>query len=215
MKFSDRLYQKVRYLWKETSNKPFLIEMAKGTLDEARFKNYILQDYLYLLEYIDIVSHISNLEDSIHLKDFFGRIMTETRNEIYRVHIPNMEKFGICCDNVTSYKISPIINEYVEYICRNLYEEGFLACLTALLQCSWIYAYIGETLTKKYSLEICRSPYKFWFDAYTCLEYLDVNRMWIDIFDNEVANIGIKEKDNLCRTFETCARYENKFWNIF
>lgn len=215
MKFSDKLYQKVHYLWEEATQKSFLTEMATGTLDEDRFKNYILQDYLYLLDYVDIISHISNLRDGMHLKDFFNKIMDETRNEIYRVHIPNMKKFRICYGNISRYKKAPIISEYVEYIHSNLYREGFLACLSALLQCSWIYAYIGKSLTKKYSFEICNSPYKFWFDAYTCLEYVEANRMWIDIFDNELANIGAKEKDKFYQIFETCARYENKFWDIF
>ncbi len=215
MGFSNKLYQKVHCLWKETSEKSFLIEMAKGTLDEDRFKNYIVQDYLYLVDYIDIIYHVSNFADSMNIKDFFNRMINETRNEIYRVHIPNMEKLGICCDNVMSYRKALIINEYVGYIRSNLYEEGFLACLSALLHCSWIYAYIGKTLTKKYFLEICKSPYKFWFDAYTCSEYAEANRMWIDIFDNEATNIGTNEKDKLYKIFEICARYENKFWDMF
>ena len=58
MKFSDILYAHAKDLWEEAAEKPFVIAMADGTLDPARFRYYMLQDYLYLLDYIDILRSI-------------------------------------------------------------------------------------------------------------------------------------------------------------
>ena len=57
------------------------------------------------------------------------------------------------------------------------------------------------------------SPYKFWFDAYTCKEYIDANQMWIDVLDRETKGINSDTAALLNDIFVTCAGYENKLWD--
>ena len=90
---------------------------------------------------------------------------------------------------------------------------GIAAGLTALLQCSWVYAYIGQSVTARYADEVAVSPYRSWFGAYTSDEYLKSNREWIEWLDGETKGIGEEETENLCKIFETCAGYENRFWD--
>ena len=47
MKLSEILHTKVEDLWKEAAAKPFVIEMAQGSLTPDLFRHYMLQDYLY------------------------------------------------------------------------------------------------------------------------------------------------------------------------
>lgn len=96
---------------------------------------------------------------------------------------------------------------------RQVKERGLLAGLTALLQCSWVYAYIGEKIFSEHADEISSSPYRFWFDAYTCSEYLDANRMWIDVVDREASGISSVEAVMLEQIFRKCAEYENRLWD--
>ena len=55
MKLSEILYERALPIWREAEEKPFVLEMAKGTLAEGKFKRYMLQDYLYLQDYSDIL----------------------------------------------------------------------------------------------------------------------------------------------------------------
>ena len=93
-------------------------------------------------------------------------------------------------------------------------EEGLLAGLTALLQCSWVYACIGQTMMGRHAEVIEKSPYKSWFDACTCREYLESNQRWIDLVDDRARGIGVEETEILCRIFEHCAVCENHFWDM-
>ena len=104
-------------------------------------------------------------------------------------------------------------SEYTEYMREQVREHGFLAGLTALLQCSWLYAYIGEKMTAECSEEIAASPFRFWFDAYTCKEYIEANQMWIDTLDRETEGITGDTAVLLKNIFRTCAEYENKLWD--
>ena len=213
MKFSEKLHTGVEDLWREAAGKPFVREMALGTLTEKRFRNYMIQDYLYLLDYIEILSFIRSQTGDEDLRRFLLAVINETENETYRVHLPHMKKIGVSDEEIAAAVRLQVISEYTEYMREQVREHGFLAGLTALLQCSWLYAYIGEKMTAECSEEIAASPFRFWFDAYTCKEYIEANQMWIDTLDRETEGITGGTAMLLKNIFRTCAEYENKLWD--
>ena len=198
MKLSEVLYTKVSDLWKEAAAKPFVVEMAKGSLDPELFRYYMLQDYLYLKEYTDILNRTLKRTADPDLQVFLRNVIKETEKETERVHLPNMKKIGISDAEIENARKAQVIVDYLAYM-RQQPEKGLVAGLTALLQCSWVYAFIGQALTED--------------DAYTCKEYIEANKAWIDMVDYETEGISREETDRLCVIFETCARYENRFWD--
>jgi thiaminase len=68
-------------------------------------------------------------------------------------------------------------------------------------------------MTAEHPEEIAASPYRFWFDAYTCKEYTDANQMWIDSLDRETEGISDETAMLLNNIFRRCAEYENKLWD--
>ena len=75
-------------------------------------------------------------------------------------------------------------------------------------------ACIGQTMMGRHAEVIEKSPYKSWFDACTCREYLESNQRWIDLVDDRARGIGVEETEILCRIFEHCAVCENHFWDM-
>lgn len=213
MKFSDILYAHAKDLWEEAAEKPFVIAMADGTLDPARFRYYMLQDYLYLLDYIDILRSIRTYTQDPALQTFLDRIIGQTEQETYRVHVPNMKEAGVQEEEIHNAVRADVITAYVAYMRGQLAESGLLAGLTALLQCSWVYAYIGQKVSAAYADQLRQSPYNSWFTAYTCPEYIDANQLWIDVLDREAAGISPEESERLCRIFRQCAVFEGQFWD--
>lgn len=213
MKLSETLYAGVYDLWREAADKPFVREMTKGTLDDSLFRNYMIQDYLYLLAYIETLGCIRQQTEDPQLRDFLQGVIAETENETYRVHLPHLKKIGVRDDEITGAVLAPVIAEYMDYMRRQVTAHGFLAGLTALLQCSWLYAYIGEKTVSEYPEEIRHSSYKFWFDAYTCSEYIEANQKWIDVLDREAEGINSETASLLSSIFRTCAEYENRLWD--
>ena len=213
MKLSEILFSKTKDIWDEASSKPFVIAMAKGTLDKSLFKRYMLQDYLYLKEYIGILKSIRDIAGDEETKAFLGEIIDGTAREIESVHLHNMEELGITSDDIEKCRMFPVITEYNGYMRRCVKEFGLLGGIAALLQCSWVYAYIAEDAVRKYKDEISKSEYGSWFEAYTCQSYLDTNQMWIDLLDEQSIGIDDAKTEDMCRIFERCARYENEFWD--
>ncbi len=63
MRISDMLFETAQELWDEAAEKSFVKEMAEGSLDEGLFRRYMIQDYLYLLDYIDTLRLIQSRTD--------------------------------------------------------------------------------------------------------------------------------------------------------
>ena len=213
MKLSEILYSRTIELWQISTEKPFVVEMAKGTLADSKFRRYTLQDYLYLLEYVEILKKIKSLSQQEDITEFLSRIIDETLQEAERVHLPNIKKVGIKDEEIVKSNELPAISNYLKYMEDCLQEDGLMGGLTALLQCSWLYAFIGETVKKKYQEEIEKSKYKSWFEAYSCESYLNANQMWIDILDNQSVGISEADTERMCQIFEKCATYENELWD--
>ena len=213
MKLSEILFAKTKELWDEASSKPFVIDMAKGTLDKALFRRYMLQDYLYLQDYIVILNEIKGICGDEKTAGFLDEIIAGTTREAETVHRSNMEELGITDEELSRSVSFRVITEYVSYMRGCVETYGLLGGLTALLQCSWVYAYIAEDAVRKYKDEISKSEYGSWFEAYTCQNYLDTNQMWIDLLDEQSAGIDDAMTSEMCRIFERCARFENEFWD--
>ncbi|MBR3082308.1 MAG: hypothetical protein IKH06_05575 [Clostridiales bacterium] len=213
MKLSEILFSKTKELWDQSAKKPFVIEMAKGTLDKELFKRYMLQDYLYLQEYIGILKSIRDIAEDEETKAFLGRIVDGTAREIESVHMHNMEELGITKDDIEKSRMFPVILEYNGYMKKCVEEFGLIGGLAALLQCSWVYAYIADVSVRNFKDEIAGSEYRSWFEAYTCQSYLDTNRMWIDLLDEQSSGIDDAKTAEMCKIFERCAHFENEFWD--
>lgn len=213
VRLSKVLHESVRELWSQAAEKPFVVEMATGVLDERRYRYYMIQDYLYLLDYIDILERIRERADDLALKEFIGFVIAQTNKETAQVHVPQMRALGITEDDVAQCPKCSVIVEYIDYMRRQVEEGGVLAGLTAQLQCSWVYAYIGQRMMEKYPMQIAASPYRGWFEAYTCDDYVAANQQWIDVLDAQAAGIQDGEAKQLCEIFQTCAAYENRLWD--
>ena len=213
MKLSEILFANTREIWDEACEKDFVVQMAKGTLSHERFKNYMIQDYLYLAEYIEILNMTKAYSESKELTDFIDSAVIGTENEIKRVHIPNMKKIGITDEEIKAAQMNEVISDYISYMKSCLNRYGLLAGLSALLQCSWVYAYISDVDTKKYAKEIKLSEHKDWFFEYTSQNYTDANRKWVDIIDKISESREQSEIENIKKIFMKCAEFENRFWD--
>ena len=81
MKLSERIYAHAKELWPQYLCHPFVTEMANGTLPTEKFRYYMLQDYLYLKDYVKIfvegepkpilsLMSMKNLEDMLPVDRF-------------------------------------------------------------------------------------------------------------------------------------------------
>ena len=212
-RLSDRLFSAADGAWQEAMKKQFLLEMADGTLSPERFRYYMLIDYLYLIEYIKTLRIIEERSGEPEIKSFLQNTIGATEEELGRVHFPNMMQLGITEEDIAKTAMPRKAENYIRYMRGLALERPILESLTALLDCSWAYAYIAEHMIGQYGEKIRNSRYRDWFMAYTTREYIDSNQAWIDMVDSLAEGIEEERQEELCRIFVTCAGYENAFWD--
>ena len=135
MKLTDKLFERVRGLWEEALEKPFVTGMADGSLEESRFRYYMLQDYIYLKEYIRLLENTKGIAESPVLREFLQIAIDSTNEETYRVHVPNMKKLGITDEEISGAGQSEFSREYTVYMTRLLEEEGGWSWYVMCMDC--------------------------------------------------------------------------------
>ncbi|MBF1269723.1 MAG: hypothetical protein HXM92_09675, partial [Oribacterium parvum] len=112
LKLSELLYKKTESLWLSSMEEPFLIEMAEGTLDQSLFRNYMLQDYFYLLDYVNILKELRSLSKNPAMQRFMEEIISVTEKECFLVHVPEMKKLGIGDEEIKKTKACRVVCDY-------------------------------------------------------------------------------------------------------
>lgn len=215
MQLTKIFENKIETLWEKTLRHPMLEEMALGTLEKKKFCYYMIQDYFYVLRYIDIFSIILTKAKTIEEKEFICDNIYDLIKETRRVHIPKMKKMGITDLEIKKQRIALEIFTYTNYMKEIVDKYDYLTSLVAILNCSWNYAYIAKKMLEKYPVKINNSPYKEWFLSYGSEEYLKTNSLLCRKINQLSKNYSEKEKEKLSEIFYNCGLYEYRFWDIF
>ena len=91
VKLSERIYERAKALWPRYLTHPFVTEMADGTLPKEKFRYYMVQDYLYLRDYVKIFAAILQKTDDFEQIRFLSGEMANTIDETFRTHLPYMK----------------------------------------------------------------------------------------------------------------------------
>ena len=76
MKFTDRLLEKTLPIWRQNHSHPFVQGIGDGTLDPDKFRFYMVQDYLYLIDYSKVFAIGAVKADDL---ETMGKFATLTR----------------------------------------------------------------------------------------------------------------------------------------
>lgn len=95
---------------------PFVTQMADGTLPPEKFRYYMLQDYLYLKDYVKIFAAIIQKADDFEQIRFLSGELADTIGETFRTHIPYMKRLGITEEEIRSARPHMDNNAYTHYM---------------------------------------------------------------------------------------------------
>ncbi|MFZ0443486.1 MAG: thiaminase II, partial [Bacillus sp. (in: firmicutes)] len=148
MKFSEQLLEKLQPIWRKNHSHPFVKGIGAGTLEQEKFRFYMIQDYLYLIDYSKLFAlgavKATDLEDMT----VFSKLLHATMSEEMSLHRQYAARFGISEAELEQAEPSPITLAYTHYM-LHCGQNGTLAELVAaLLPCAWSYWEIGKELAE-------------------------------------------------------------------
>lgn len=214
MKLSERIYAHAKELWPQYLCHPFVTEMANGTLPTEKFRYYMLQDYLYLKDYVKIFAAIIQKADDFELLCFLSEEMSETIQETVRTHVPYMKRLGITEEEIRNARPHIDNSAYSHYMLCEAQMGDVLTGLVTLLNCSWSYAYIAEQIVKLHPEALRGEKYGSWFSGYISEEYRKTNQALIDRIDALGTEIDEEKAEHFCEIFEKCFLFDLRFWDL-
>src|SRR5690625_3745425 len=113
--FTDRLWKKVQPIWESYLEHPFVTGIGEGTLDEEKFKHYMKQDYVYLIEYSRIFALGSAKAQDLNTMQVFANLLHGTLNIEMELHREYAATFNISPEELENTKASATMTAYTSY----------------------------------------------------------------------------------------------------
>jgi len=212
MKFSERLYEKLQPIWRQNHNHPFVQGMGDGTLEKEKFRFYMIQDYLYLIDYAKLFAIGAMKATDLQTMGKFAALLDSTLNEEMSLHREYAKKFEISEKELEKAQPSPTTLAYTHYM-LHVGQSGTLAELVAaLLPCMWSYWEIGKELSEKPGAN--NEFYREWIEMYSSKEFGELATWCINLFDSLIEEKSAAELEKLEEIFLNTTRFEYMFWDM-
>ncbi|MEJ9301882.1 thiaminase II [Priestia megaterium] len=212
MKFSERLYEKLQPIWRQNHNHPFVQGMGDGTLEKEKFRFYMIQDYLYLIDYAKLFAIGAMKATDLQTMGKFAALLDSTLNEEMSLHREYAKKFEISEKELEKAQPSPTTLAYTHYM-LHVGQSGTLAELVAaLLPCMWSYWEIGKELSEKPGAN--NEFYREWIEMYSSKEFGELATWCINLFDSLTEEKSAAELEKLEEIFLNTTRFEYMFWDM-
>src|SRR5699024_12182260 len=95
---------------------PIVKGIGDGTLDKEKFKHYLKQDYIYLIEYSRIFAIGASKSKDLKSMTMFADLLHGTMNYEMDLHREYADQFGISNQELEATKPSATMTAYTSYM---------------------------------------------------------------------------------------------------
>ena len=152
---------------------PFVQGIGQGDLDVDRFKFYVAQDYVYLIDYARALALGAARAPELEVMSWFASLLDETLNTEMELHRGYCAQFGISREELEATKAAPTTVAYTGYLLRVASQGSFGELAASLLPCQWGYWEIGEHLARR-GAPVHAPLYAEWVGMYSSDEFRDL-----------------------------------------
>jgi thiaminase/transcriptional activator TenA len=190
---------------------PMVAGLGDGTLDEAPFRRWVKQDYVYLVEYNRVFALGAAKAPDLERMGTFAELLHETLHTEMDLHRAYAAEFGISESELEATEPSPTTRGYTDFLVRVASLGTFGDLVAALLPCMWGFNETAERLAADgYPTE---ERYAEWIDTYAGAEFAELVDWCRDLMDEVAAGTPDRTRERYRNLFETSARYEYRFWD--
>lgn len=209
--FSESLFQRIAGIYDRILSHPFITGLTDGTLADAAFRFYAIQDALYLRDFsrgLALLAARSPSDDTVIMFSEHARTAIVVERAL---HESFFAEWDLTPQEVYQTPMAPHALLYTSYLLRIAYDRPFHEGLGAFLPCYWIYWEVGKALEQR------GSPvplYQRWIDTYSSADFAAVVQQVIALTDQVAATLTAADRDRLAQHFVMASRFEYLFWDM-
>src|SRR5215469_17072080 len=209
--FSSQLQRRGERIWRSIYGHPFLRELHAGTLSMNRFIYFILQDYVYLLDFAQVLCQAGAKSPDLETLELFCRHAVGAVEVERSFHASFGKSLGLSRRQLDAVNKGPITQGYISHL-QSVARSGTLGeIVAAVLPCYWIYGEVGRRLYRNRP----RKPkiYREWIETYASEAFWKPVREQIQLMDKLAPAAKSSEKKLMAAHFQLSSRYEFMFWD--
>jgi thiaminase (transcriptional activator TenA) len=208
---SERLRADHAEAWEACFTHPFVQAIGRGDLGDERFRTFLVQDYLFLIDYARALATASAKAPDLESQTHFANLAQATLTVEMELHRGVCAQWGIDAVSLEGAEPLPTTVAYTSFLLRCAAGDlGELAA--ALLPCQWGYADVGLRLKARGLPE--HERYAAWIESYADPGYVEL-AAWLRSFVDRIGeNVSDATYVRWSRIFEATLRYEAAFWEM-
>ena len=213
MGFIENVEQRAQPIRQAILKHPFVQGIGRGDLDPDRFKFYIIQDYLYLIDYARVLALGAARAPQLATMSWFARLLDETLNTEMELHRSYCAQFGIRRQELETAKPAPTTAAYTAGLLRIASQGSFGELTASLLPCQWGYWEIGQHLAQQ-GPPTHAPLYAQWIEMYSSDEFRDLAQHLREMTARIGDRAGADEQAAMELAYHTSLRLEHQFWTM-
>lgn len=208
MPFTDELREAADSIWAAQHEHPFVRGIGDGSLEPGKFRHYIRQDYLFLVEYARLLALGCARAPTLDDMGGFARLAEATLGTEMDLHRSYAAAWGISAAELEAEYPTVTTRAYTDYLLRTATLADYGELAAALLPCMWGYHELAVEIADRGRPDV--ELYARWIDQYAGVEFAELTA-WCKALTNRAAAAG--DQRRMTEAFLVSSRYELAFWD--
>ena len=163
----------VKQIWKAYTEHEFLQKVGDGTLPTESFKHFLVQDYLYLVNFARMAALSAYKSKTIDRISASSHFVLQIKEEM-ALHLEYCKGFGLSKENIEDEKESLANVAYSRWLLDIGQSEDWIALQMALASCVIGYGVSAQLLQAGFKTKRVGNPYYKWIESYISDDYQEV-----------------------------------------
>jgi thiaminase/transcriptional activator TenA len=164
MPFTDQLRQAADPIWAAQHEHPFIRGIGDGSLEPARFRHYVRQDYLFLIDYARLLALGCARAPRLDEMTRFARLADSVLGSEMELHRSYAAAWGISAAALECERPTATTSAYTNFLLRVAALGNYGELVAALLPCMWGYHELATRLAER--SRPSNELYARWIDEY-------------------------------------------------
>ena len=213
MTFFEEAVAAAMPLWRAAADEDFLTGMGEGTLDRQAFLDYIVQDSLYLRDYLKAYAMALFKSQTLRQMQVFYSVLGYVNDGENATRLRYLSEAGLTDDDVDTMEKKPACAAYTDFLLRVAREEDVPEIVMAVMPCMVGYRFVFEELLRRCPA-VLEGPYAPLVRDYTAPEYAAACAEWTDFTNALCAHLPAEHRAHLIDLFVQASAHELYFWQM-
>ena len=211
----ERLQADASTEWMAYCEHQFVEQMGDGSLPEACFRHYLVQDYLFLIQFARAHALAVYKAPSLELMRNSHEGLKAILDVEMQLHLKLCKEWGLSSNDVEQVPEARATIAYTRFVLEAGQSGDLLDLFVALAPCMIGYGEIGARLANVSGGLDSENPYSVWISEYSSDDYQKIAKGTIELLDG-LADIYLTKfrYPKLREIFRQATRLEADFWQM-